>query len=93
MAYIADQEQRHKVHSFHKEFRAILIENGIECDERYVWDWGYRSGLQPLVWCGRPYLGIRPSVCDLGCNRLRPSALGLARFDRPDTLPPSTIPP
>ncbi len=35
--YIEDQEAHHQTHSFQDEFRAILIEYGIEIDERYVW--------------------------------------------------------
>ena len=36
--YIADQEQHHKMLTFQNEYRAFLIENGIDFDERYVWD-------------------------------------------------------
>jgi REP element-mobilizing transposase RayT len=38
LAYIADQEQHHKAHSFQSEYRAFLVENGIDFDERCVWD-------------------------------------------------------
>jgi len=36
--YIAGQEQHHKTRTFQEEFLALLIENGIEVDLRYVWD-------------------------------------------------------
>ena len=38
VAYIDTQEEHHKVVTFQEEYRALLIENGIEFDERYVWD-------------------------------------------------------
>ena len=37
-AYIAAQEQHHKVEGFQDELRRLFRENGIEWDERYVWD-------------------------------------------------------
>ena len=36
--YIADQEAHHKKVSFQNEYRKFLTVNGIEWDERYVWD-------------------------------------------------------
>jgi REP-associated tyrosine transposase len=36
--YIANQEDRHKRISFQDEFREICKRQGIEIDERYVWD-------------------------------------------------------
>jgi REP element-mobilizing transposase RayT len=36
--YILNQESHHKSLSFQDEFRALLIEQGIEIDERYLWD-------------------------------------------------------
>jgi REP element-mobilizing transposase RayT len=36
--YIATQQEHHCKRSFQDEFREMLRLNGIECDERYVWD-------------------------------------------------------
>ena len=36
--YIANQRQHHLVESFQDEYRRFLTENGVEFDERYVWD-------------------------------------------------------
>jgi REP element-mobilizing transposase RayT len=36
--YIAKQEQHHEKMSFQDEFRALLKEHGIECEEKYIWD-------------------------------------------------------
>jgi putative transposase len=36
--YIDNQEEHHRKKGFQDEFRELLIENGIEFDERYVWD-------------------------------------------------------
>ena len=36
--YIANQPQHHKEVEYKDEFRLFLNENGIEYDERYVWD-------------------------------------------------------
>jgi len=36
--YIENQEIHHRAVSFQDEFRSILAHNGLECDERYVWD-------------------------------------------------------
>lgn len=36
--YVQDQEQHHRQESFADELRRILGKNGIEFDERYVWD-------------------------------------------------------
>jgi putative transposase len=38
VAYIRSQEDHHRKVSFQDEFRALLAEHGIACDERYVWD-------------------------------------------------------
>jgi putative transposase len=37
-SYIANQEAHHKKMSFQDELRAILRKQGIEIDERYLWD-------------------------------------------------------
>jgi len=37
-AYIANQEDHHRERTFQDEFRALLRRNGVEWDERYVWD-------------------------------------------------------
>ena len=37
-AYIARQEEHHKIHSFQEEYREFLRKHGMEWDERYVWD-------------------------------------------------------
>jgi putative transposase len=37
-AYIQTQEDHHRKVSFQDEFRRILIEHGLEWDERYIWD-------------------------------------------------------
>jgi REP element-mobilizing transposase RayT len=36
--YIEDQELHHRATGFQDEYRALLREQGIEFDERYVWD-------------------------------------------------------
>jgi putative transposase len=36
--YIANQEEHHRMKTFEEEYRAILVLNGVEYDERYVWD-------------------------------------------------------
>ena len=36
--YIANQEQHHNAVSFQDEFRAMLKEHGLECEERYIWE-------------------------------------------------------
>lgn len=36
--YIAGQVEHHRKFSFQDEYRAILIENGIELDEKYMWE-------------------------------------------------------
>ncbi len=37
-SYIANQEEHHRRHGFQEEYRNFLTKNGIEFDERYVWD-------------------------------------------------------
>jgi len=37
-AYIANQRERHKKHSFQDEFLALLAAHGVEVDEKYLWD-------------------------------------------------------
>ena len=37
-AYIAGQQEHHRTSTFQDEYRAFLRENGVEYDERYVWD-------------------------------------------------------
>ena len=36
--YIANQREHHRVETFQEEYRRFLADNGIVCDERYVWD-------------------------------------------------------
>ena len=36
--YIDNQAEHHRVHSFQEEYLSCLAENGIEYDEKYVWD-------------------------------------------------------
>jgi len=36
--YIENQKKHHSKKSFEDEFRELCIENGMEFDERYVWD-------------------------------------------------------
>ncbi len=36
--YIQNQQEHHKIVSFMDEFRALMLEAGIEIDEKYVWD-------------------------------------------------------
>jgi len=36
--YIATQKEHHKKYSFEEEYKGFLEENGIDYDERYVWD-------------------------------------------------------
>ena len=36
--YIANQEERHKTRTYQDEFRTFLCVQGLEWDERYVWD-------------------------------------------------------
>ena len=38
VSYIANQPSHHHVVSFQDELRQLMIENGIEIDERYIWD-------------------------------------------------------
>ena len=38
VAYIRNQEAHHRTESFQDEFRRLLKKNGLEWDERYVWD-------------------------------------------------------
>ena len=37
-AYIANQNEHHRVKSFQEEYRAFLERHGVAYDERYVWD-------------------------------------------------------
>ena len=37
-AYIDNQEEHHRAHTFQEEYLAFLARHGVECDERYVWD-------------------------------------------------------
>ena len=37
VAYIGAQEQHHTSHSFRDEYLNLLVENGIDFNERYVW--------------------------------------------------------
>jgi putative transposase len=37
-AYIERQDEHHRRTSFMDEFRSLMLEAGIEIDERYVWD-------------------------------------------------------
>jgi putative transposase len=36
--YVETQEEHHRKETFQEEFRRLLIEAGIDFDERYVWD-------------------------------------------------------
>jgi REP element-mobilizing transposase RayT len=36
--YITNQEEHHRTGSFQDEFRKLLKKNGLQWDERYVWD-------------------------------------------------------
>jgi putative transposase len=38
LRYVSGQEEHHRTVSFEEEYRALLLESGIEFDERYVWD-------------------------------------------------------
>jgi|JI6StandDraft_1071083.scaffolds.fasta_scaffold12648_2 putative transposase len=38
LAYIDGQEEHHRKRTFQDEYRGLMTENGIEFDERYVWD-------------------------------------------------------
>jgi REP element-mobilizing transposase RayT len=38
LRYIDTQEARHRLRTFQDEYRDFLTKNGIEYDERYVWD-------------------------------------------------------
>lgn len=38
IAYISNQEDRHRKLSFQEEFRKLMEENGLAIDERYAWD-------------------------------------------------------
>src|SRR5207253_2558190 len=37
-AYIANQEEHHRIVAFQDEFRRLLQKYGVEFDERFVWD-------------------------------------------------------
>lgn len=36
--YIRKQEEHHRVKTFQEEYREFLEKNGVQYDERYVWD-------------------------------------------------------
>ena len=36
--YVANQREHHRVETFQDEYRRFLAENGVEFDERYMWD-------------------------------------------------------
>ncbi|HLO97956.1 MAG TPA: transposase [Fimbriimonas sp.] len=36
--YISNQHEHHRVVSFQDELRSLLTENGVEFDEKYLWD-------------------------------------------------------
>ena len=38
MAYIQNQREHHRVKTFQEEFLAFLVRQGVEYDERYLWD-------------------------------------------------------
>ena len=38
LTYIDRQEEHHRRVVFQEEYRSLLVENGVEFDERYVWD-------------------------------------------------------
>jgi REP element-mobilizing transposase RayT len=38
LRYIETQEEHHRMRTFQDEYRDFLTKNGIEYDERYVWD-------------------------------------------------------
>ena len=38
ISYIDEQEEHHRGYSFQEEYREILKKNGIEIDEKYLWD-------------------------------------------------------
>ncbi len=38
ISYIDKQEEHHRGYSFQEEYREILKKNGIEIDEKYLWD-------------------------------------------------------
>ncbi|MFI5386862.1 MAG: transposase [Fimbriimonadales bacterium] len=37
-SYVRNQEEHHQKFSFQDELRKLMVEHGIEWDERYVWD-------------------------------------------------------
>ena len=37
-AYVANQQEHHRVETFQDEYRRLLLDNGIEFDEQYIWD-------------------------------------------------------
>ncbi len=38
LKYISNQEEHHKTETFQDEYRKLCKKNGVEFDERYVWD-------------------------------------------------------
>lgn len=38
ISYIKTQREHHSKNTFQDEFRSLMLEHGIEFDERYVWD-------------------------------------------------------
>ena len=38
IAYINNQREHHRTRSFQEEYRELLKKNGVEYDERYLWD-------------------------------------------------------
>jgi uncharacterized protein YbgA (DUF1722 family) len=37
-AYIANQREHHRVISFQEEYKKLLEKNGVNYDEKYLWD-------------------------------------------------------
>ena len=46
--YVANQKEHHKTETFHNEYKRLLIENGIEFNEKYLVDCSTPSGLVQL---------------------------------------------
>jgi putative transposase len=38
LRYVREQPEHHRTHTFQEEYRALLRKNGVNFDERYVWD-------------------------------------------------------
>jgi len=48
LAYIENQEERHRIKTFQEEYLELLKETGVEYDERYLWDGSMGRAYSPF---------------------------------------------